>query len=278
MTDRSSQVTGALARDDSETAARAAGGRATGRAAKRAARTTRAAGKAAKREARAASRVPRRVRRLARLAVAAQVVFVASWLLAAAWQGPRYSVFAHSISDMYAVTAPGAAFLIVMFTLCGAATLWFTWRSLRPALRPAGRLATIGAALLALSIFGLGDLLTVSERLACRLADPGCTPAKQLSNFGGTADNTLSTLGVVAFVAAAFVLAAAMKRLPSWQAWVHPVRWYAALVIVLAVCDGLTQGANGLSGLFERLIALTGAAGIAILARGVLRRSGSASR
>lgn len=268
MKDRSSQVTD-LARDESENAAPA-----TGKAARRAAS---AAGKAAKREARTASRVPRRVRRLARLAVAAQVVFVASWLLAAAWQGPRYSVFAHSISDMYAVTAPGAAFLIVMFTLCGAATMWFTWRSLRTALRPAGRLATLGSVLLALSIFGLGDLLTVSERLACRLADPGCTPASQVANAGGTMDSTLSTLGVVVFVAAGFVLAAAMKRLAEWQSWVRPVRWYAVLVIVLAVCDGLTQGANGLSGLFERLIALTGAAGIALLARGVLRRSRSAS-
>jgi len=90
-------------------------------------------------------------------------------------------------------------------------------------------------------------------------------------------DSTLSTLGVVVFVAAGFVLAAAMKRLPSWQAWVRPVRWYAALVIVLAICDALTQGANGLSGLFERLIAMTGAAGIAVLARGVLRRSWPAS-
>ena len=259
-----------LARDDSETARPG-----PGKAARRAAR---AAGKADKRAARAAGRIPRRVRRLARLAVAAQVAFVVSWLLAAAWQGPRYSVFAHSISDMYAVTAPGAAFLIVMFTLCGAATMWFAWRSLRTALRPAGRVATIGSALLALSIFGLGDLLTVSERLACRLADPGCTPARQLSNAGGTMDNTLSTLGVVAFVLAGFFLAAAMKRLPQWRSWVRPVRWSMAAVIVFAVGDGLTSGATGLSGLFERLIALAGAAGIALLARGVVLRSRPAGR
>ena len=176
MKDRSSQVTD-LARDDSGTAVPA-----SGKAAKRAARM---AGKAAKREARTVSRVPRRVRRLARLAVAPQVVFVASWLLAAAWQGPRYSVVAHSISDMYAETAPGAAFLIVVFTLCGAATMWFTWRSLRTALRPAGRLATIWAVLLALSIFGLGDLLTVSERLACRLADPAARRPARSPTPGG---------------------------------------------------------------------------------------------
>lgn len=254
MTDFSPQLTGALARDGARTAAAAPGTAATGEA----------------------SRVGRRVRRLAWLAVAAQVAFVAGWLLAAAWQGPRYSVVADSISDMYAVTAPGGAFLVVVFTLCGAATMWFAWRSLRPALRPAGWPATIGAVLVALSICGLGDLLTASERLACRIADPGCTPTSQLANAGGKMDNTLSTIGVVLFVLAGFSLAAAMKRLPSWRAWVRPVRWWAVLMIILTICEVLTQGADGLSGLFERLIALTGATGIALLARGVIRRSKTA--
>jgi Protein of unknown function (DUF998) len=214
----------------------------------------------------------RRRRRLARLGVAAQVTFVASWLLAAAWQGPRYSVLAHSISDMYADTAPGAAFLIIVITLCGAATIWFAWRSLRPALRPAGRLATAGSALLALSVFGLGDLLTVSEREACRLADPGCTASSQVSNAGGTLDGTLTTAGLLLFVIAGFLLAAAMKRVPGWQSWVRPVRWYTALMIALLITDAVAGG-SGASGLLERLIALTGAAGIAVLAAGVSRRS-----
>jgi Protein of unknown function (DUF998) len=221
-------------------------------------------------------RIARRVRRLARLAVAAQVIFVASWLLAAAWQGPRYSVVGHSISDMYAMAAPGAAFLIIVITLCGAATMWFSWRSLRTVLRPAGRLATAGSVLLALSVFGLGDLLTVSEREACRLADPGCTAAKQLSNSGGTLDGTLTTVGLLLFVAAGFFLAAAMKRTAGWQAWVRPVRWWMALMIAAFIVDAIAQGA-GFSGLAERLIALTGAAGIAVLAAGVSRRSESAN-
>jgi hypothetical protein len=170
MTDRSSPVTEARARD---------GGEGTPPA-----------------------KAARRRRRLARLGVAAQLTFVASWLLAAAWQGPRYSVLAHPISDMYAETAPGAAFLIIVITLCGAATIWFAWRSLRPALRPAGRLATAGSALLALSVFGLGDLLTVTEREACRLADPGCTASSQVSNSGGTLDGVLTTAGLLLFVRA----------------------------------------------------------------------------
>ncbi|MGH3212201.1 MAG: DUF998 domain-containing protein [Trebonia sp.] len=222
-------------------------------------------------------RVARRVRRLARLAVVAQVAFVASWLLAAAWQGPRYSFLGHSISDMYADTAPGAAFLIVVITLCGAATIWFAWRSLRPALRPAGWPATVGSVLLALSVFGLGDLLTVSEREACRLADPGCTASSQVSNAGGTLDGTLTTVGLVVFVAAGFFLAAAMKRIGGWESWVRPVRWWMALMIVLLVGDAIGHN-GGLSGLLERLIALAGATGIAVLAAGVSRRSRTAAR
>src|SRR6185437_11314007 len=229
MTDRSSPVTEALARD---------GGEGTPPA-----------------------KAARRRRRLARLGVAAQLTFVASWLLAAAWQGPRYSVLAHPISDMYAETAPGAAFLIIVITLCGAATIWFAWRSLRPA----GRLATAGSALLALSVFGLGDLLTVTEREACRLADPGCTASSQVSNSGGTLDGLLTTAGLLLFVLAGFLLAAAMKRVPGWQAWVRPVRWTMVLMIALLVGDGLAAG-GGYSGLLERLIALAGAAGIAVLA------------
>lgn len=219
------------------------------------------------------ARVARRVRRLAWLGAGAQVVFVLSWLLAAAWQGPRYSVTADSISDMYAVTAPGGGFLVVMLTLTGAATIWFAWRSLWPVLRPAGWLATTGAVLLGLSIFGLGDLLTVSERVACRIADPGCTAAMQTSNSGGALDSVLSTAGVPLFVLASFFLAAAMKRVPGWRFLVSPVRWCGILTVVFYGCDSLTQGTNGFSGLFERLVALSGAAGIALLAVGVTRHS-----
>jgi hypothetical protein len=225
-------------------------------------------------------RPARRVRRWARAAVAAQVAFTAMWLLAAAWQGPRYSIFAHSISDMYAVTAPepGAAFLIIVLTVCGAVTIWFALRSLLPMLRSAlgpasgsaGRLATAGSWLLALSIFGLGNLFTVTERLDCRMADPGCTSAKQLSNFGGTMDDFLSTAGLILFVIAGFLLAAAMKRAAGWQPLVRPTRWCMALMIVILIADA--TGLGGLGGLFERLAALTGAAWIVFLAAGVGRR------
>lgn len=229
-------------------------------------------------------RAARRARRWARVSVAAQVAFVASWILAAAWQGPRYSVLAHSISDMYAVTAPGAAFLVVVFTAAGAATMWFALRSLLPMLRSAlgsasgtaRGLATAGSWLLALSVFGLGDLLTFTERLDCRMADAGCTAAKQTSNLGGTLDGTLTTLGFFLLVIGGFLLAAAMKRAPGWQSLVRTTRWFMVTIIVLFFADAVAQH-NGLGGLLERLAALAGAAWIAFLAAGVSRRSRAAN-
>lgn len=213
-----------------------------------------------------------RVRRWSVAAVAASAVFVAAWLLAASWQGPRYSVTAHTISDMYASGAPGAAFLIVVLTLCGAAVMLFAWRALWPSLRQAGRPAAIGAALLSVSIFGLGDLLTPFEREGCRLADPGCTSAAQLATAGGTLDAVLSTAGVAALVAAGFFLAAAMARLPQWHGWARGTRWATAGLIVVFAADGLA-GSAGLSGLFERLLAVAGAGAIAVLGAGVRRRA-----
>jgi hypothetical protein len=48
----------------------------------------------------------------------------------------------------------------------------------------------------------------VTERLACRMDDTGCTATKQISDLGGQLDNTLSTYGVLALVAFADAIAA----------------------------------------------------------------------
>jgi len=208
------------------------------------------------------------IRRWAWVCIAAQVLFVASWLVAASWQGPRYSILAHSISDMYAVTAPHGIFLVIVLTICGAATMWFALRSVWPVLRPGGWTATVGCALLALSILGLGDLLTPFERLACRAADPGCTTARAISNSGGKLDDALSSIGLLLLVLAGFFLAAAMRRIPGWRAWAWPARWTAVLIFALTIADAV---GSGLSGLIERLLAAAAAAGVAALAIGILR-------
>jgi Protein of unknown function (DUF998) len=201
----------------------------------------------------------------------AQLAFVVSWGLASNWQGSRYSTVAHSISDMYAETAPHAWFLIVVFTVCGAATIGFALGAVRRALRPGGWTATVGSALLAVSIVGLGDLLTPAERLACRLADPGCTTSKQIANTGGMLDNTLSTYGVLALVLAGIFLSFAMRRAATWRGWAWPTRWTMVLLFAAAFADAIGQH-YGLGGLFERLIALIGAIWLGALAVAVLRR------
>ncbi|WP_202878896.1 DUF998 domain-containing protein [Ornithinimicrobium ciconiae] len=211
------------------------------------------------------------VRRWAWAGLAAQVAFVAGFLIAASWQGPGYSPLAHSISDMYADTAPGGLFLVVLLSLCGAATIGFALRSVWPSLRAAGWRALTGSVLLALSIVGLGDLLSPVERLACRIADPGCTPVGQLSTTGGKLDNIISSIGLLVLVLAFFFLASAMRRIDAWQRWTAPMRWVGALTIVFTVATVLTQEA-GYTGLFERLVAVTGAAMLAVLAAGILRQ------
>jgi hypothetical protein len=222
------------------------------------------------RQADSPPRRPAGIRRWARVGIAAQVLFVASWLVAASWQGPHYSVVKHSISEMYAVTAPHAMFLLIVITLCGAATLLFTLGSVWPALRPGGWAATVGSVLLALSTAGLGDLLTPFERVACRMADPGCTTTKMVANAGGKLDGNLTTVGILAFVLAIFFLAAAMRRVPAWQAWARLARWTAVLVLVLVLADFAD---SGLGGLFERLVSAIGAAALAALGVGIVRRS-----
>ncbi|MFC1414081.1 DUF998 domain-containing protein [Streptacidiphilus sp. N1-12] len=210
------------------------------------------------------------VRRWAWAVLLTHIVFTASWLLAAAWQGPRYNVFSQTISDMYADGAPGAWFLIIVFTLSGLALVVFARASLWPRLRQGGTPAKAAVLLLALSIFGLGDLLSPFEREGCPIAARGCTSDLQTATFGGALDTVLSTLGVVALIAAGFCLASATKRVPGWSDYTRATRRATIAMIVLFVLDGATQSI-GLSGMFERLIALAGAVAIITLARIVLR-------
>jgi hypothetical protein len=209
--------------------------------------------------------------------IATHVAFVAAFLIARAWQVPGYSAVDHSVSDMYAVTAPHAWFLLVVITAAGVAALGFVGFSLWPALRAAGVPARIGCALLALSVFGLGDLLTPFERLACQRADPACSASDQVANFGGTLDSTLTTVGLVVMVASAFVLASAMRRLPRWASWAKPARWFGVVLFVLLAVTGIFSS-DGPGGLFERLTAAFGAAGIVALGVGVLRATRPTTR
>jgi hypothetical protein len=210
------------------------------------------------------------IRALAVVAVIAQLLFLVTWLIAPLWQGTAYSVVAHSISDMYAVTAPGGLVLVIVFTFTGAVTVLFALLAVWRAFRPAGWTGIVGAILLALSIFGLGDLLTPFERLACRIADPGCTSASQTANAGGTLDNLLSTIGIGVFVVAVIFVSVAMSQITGWRSWVWPTRAVAVAVFALFFAYGVLA-TSGLGGLLERGLALVGALAIAILALEIAR-------
>jgi hypothetical protein len=180
---------------------------------------------------------------------------------------------------MYALTAPGALFLVVVFTLCGAAGIAFAVRSVWPALRAGGRwFAGIGSTLLCLSVFGAGDLLSVTERLACRIADPGCSATAQVASSGGRMDDLLTTIGIPVFVLGGFFLAAAMKRIPGWKRWAWPTRWTMIALFLLTFAAAFPSSVTGAGGLLERLVAAVGAGWIALLALGIRRRAAATPR
>lgn len=204
---------------------------------------------------------------MALVALIAQFEFVLSFLVAAVWQGPRYSVLAHSMSDMYAVTAPNGMFLVVAFTIYGLLMLLFAAFAVWPTLRPGRWWAAAGTVVFVLSIYGLGNVLSPWERLACRMADPGCTATAQAANAGGNLDNQLSFPGILLFAVAVFLIASAMKRTPGWRSWTWPARWAGIAFVIVLVADIAAYALNlGLDGLMERLLATTGAVALAAFA------------
>src|SRR6266508_3327113 len=186
----------------------------------------------------------RQVRTWAWVAFAAQVLLVVGWIVAGFWQGPRYSVLADSISVMFAG-----------LSVC-------------PSLRAAGASAAIGSVLLGLSIYGLVSVLTPFKRVACRIAEEGCSPGDQLATTGGRLDLILSTAGIALFIGAVFFLSAAMARTPDWRYLARPGRWVGIAFVVLLVASALAFGAFGLA---NRVLAITGAAAIAGLAWQIAR-------
>lgn len=207
----------------------------------------------------------------------AQILFVVGFLLAGLWQGPRYSVTEHSISDMMAHGAPHANFLLACMALAGALTILFVARSLWPLLRASGasRRAAVGSALLALSIYGLGDLLAPFERVACRLADPGCSGKAHLANLGALVDGIVTLICFPSFIAALFILASAFKRLPAWRSRNRQTFWSGIVFSVLFVGTVASVPVH-LGGLVQRLTAAGGAVMVGMLAHATLQISKSA--
>lgn len=123
------------------------------------------------------------------IGVLAQAAFLAGWLIAEMWQGPRYSPVADTISDLQAATAPHYWFPLACFAAGGLGTFGFAVLGLRPALAGAGRTAARAPWMLACAALALGNSFPL---IPCRLADPGCTAHHQLYSPGGLTDAVVS--------------------------------------------------------------------------------------
>ena len=203
------------------------------------------------------------------MGIAGQVLFVLSFLVAGLWQGERYSVLEHTISDMYADGAPHGLLLALLIAVSGAATIAFALGAWHPTFRSAGRYGTASTALLVLSITARGDLLAPFEREGCRLADPGCSASDQMT-AGGIADAVLSTIGILAMLAFLLVAAAAMRRTHGWETWARPTRWVAVGFVVLLVAY-LAAESISLGGLVQRALATYTVGFVAVVAVRILR-------
>ena len=187
------------------------------------------------------------------MGIAGQVLFVLSFLVAGLWQGDRYSVLEHTISDMYADGAPHGLLLALLIAVSGAATIAFALGAWHPTFRSTGRYGTASTVLLVLSIPALGDLLAPLEREGCRLADPGCSVSDQMTT-GGVADVVLSSVGISAMIAFLLVAATAMRRAHGWGRWATPTRWVAVGFVVLLLAY-LAADSIELGGLVQRALA-----------------------
>ncbi len=187
----------------------------------------------------------------AKLGITAQLLFVASWLVFGFFQGSTYSWRAHSISDMYAQTAQHGLILALILTVCGLATIIFVLFALLPNIRQysKSKLAKAGAILLTLSVFGLGNLLAPFERLACRIADQGCTSSQQVSTLGGRLDSNLTFFGILFLILALFFIGYGLhKAAGGWTLYTRYVRAGGFALVALLLVEGfVTESFSGVT-------------------------------
>src|SRR5438270_6718022 len=111
----------------------------------------------------------KRVAWLASGAIAAQVLFVAGWLVGGSIEGHGYSPMRHDISDLGALTAHHTWLAVGSLGISGGLTMAFALAALRPTFGP----GTAGAWLVALSLPSLDGMSDAFFRLDCRAADTG---------------------------------------------------------------------------------------------------------
>jgi hypothetical protein len=184
--------------------------------------------------------------------LAAQAAFMAGWLIAETWQGPRYSPVNDTISDLQAATAPHAWFPIACFAVGGLGTFGFAVFGLRPALAGAGKAAWYAPWMLACAALALGNSFPL---IPCQLADPRCTAHHQLVSPGGLTDALVASLAFLVLAFTPFPLWRRLKVLPQWQP-LKPVmiaaRVTGPVCFLLLAISSNTDTAQGLT---ERILA-----------------------
>jgi hypothetical protein len=187
------------------------------------------------------------------------------WVVAETWQGPRYSAFNDTISDLQAATSPHAWFPIACFAAAAVATFAFVVFGLRPALAGAGRVARFAPWMLALAALALGNSFPL---IPCQLSDPGCSAAFQLQSAGGLTDAIVSGLAFLVLVITPFPLWRRLAVLPEWRR-LRPL--VMATRVTGPLCYSLLVISSSLSptpaiGLIERLLAISCALWLGVLA------------
>jgi hypothetical protein len=204
----------------------------------------------------------RRTALLAAAAIAAQLVFVAGWVVGGLLEGHGYSSAEHDISDLGALTAHHAWIMQLTQLIAGVVTILFAIVVLR-------RWFGGAAWLVALSLLGLDNLSDAFFRLDCRAADAGCSNSDMLASWHAQVHLASFLVAALATVVAPFVLASRMKRLDGWGDLARPARIFGVLFLGALVLSGVTTGTS-VQGLTQRVAAVLVCAGFTVIAARVL--------
>ena len=188
----------------------------------------------------------KRVAWLASGAIAAQVLFVAGWLVGGSIEGHGYSPARHDISDLGALTAHHTWLAVGTLAMSGGLTMAFAIWALPPSLAASGG-GALGAVLVAFSLTSLDSLSDAFFRLDCRAADTGCTMSRAAASWHGKIHLIAFGVAAIATIVAPFVLARRMRALDEWRDLAGRARAFgyvtiAVLLAAMASSDSSVQG------------------------------------
>ena len=194
-------------------------------------------------------------RLLSRAAIAAQLLFIGSFLVVGAAEGHGFDAMRHDISDLSALTAHHAGVFRLLVGLAGVVTIAFGLLVVRPVLR-----STAAGVLVALSLPGFDNSTDTFFRLDCRAADAGCSASVALSSWHAKLHIACFVIAAVATIAAPFVIARRLQGSDRRRATI-----FGWVTIALLAATGATSG-SAVQGLTQRIAATVVPLGVAVLA------------